>query len=289
MRLRVLFLTAALVALTPGDADAQQTDTTARRQPLGAGLGDARVPYRASAGPGARAGGQIGTPHYDVVLEVPELSVDSIGLEVDNLRAHLSLDAEVASLVMLTAGVDVSIDQVFLEITGVVAEAYLYVDLDNVAVIVDRALTTLENNPQIIEQLLATVDTAVGVVGSVGNTALQPGGVVDQTVGVVGQTLENVTAPGGVLSQTVNAAGQTVQTALTTTGSIVERTLNTAGGLVNERTLGSITRLPLVRETTNTAGATVRQVRDTAGNLIEYVAGAGGAVSGVRVVERARQ
>src|SRR5687768_7339237 len=142
MRLRTLFLTAALVAVAAGDADAQQTDPTARRQPLGAGLGDARVPFRANAA-APRTGGQVGTPHYDVVLEVPELSVDSIGLQVDNLRAHLSLDAEVASLVMLTAGVDVSIDQVFVEITGVVAEAYLYVDLDNVAVIVDRALTTL--------------------------------------------------------------------------------------------------------------------------------------------------
>lgn len=277
MRIPVLLLVAALAAF-PVDLAAQQRDTTTRRIPLG----DARQSL------GTTSRGASGTPHYDVVLEVPELTVDSIGLEVDDLRAHLALDAEVASLVMLNAGVDVFIERVNLRIEGVLAEAYLYVDLDNVALIVDRALTTLENNPQIVEQLLATVDTAVGVVGRVGNTALQPGGVVDRTVGVVGQTLENVTAPNGVLVQTVNAAGQTLQTVVTTTGSLVEQTLNTAGSVVNERTLGSITSLPLVRETTNSAGQTVRRVRDTLGNVLEYTLGAGGAISNVRVVERAR-
>ena len=54
------------------------------------------------------------------------------------------------------------------------------------------------------------------------------------------------------------------------------------------RTLGSITSLPLVRETTNSAGQTVRRVRDTLGNVLEYTLGAGGAISNVRVVERAR-
>ena len=281
MRMPVLFL-AALLAVAPTALVAQQTDTTARRQPLGAGLGDART--RSSLG---TRSGAPGTPHYDVVLEVPELSVDSIGLRVDDLRAHLSLDAQVASLVVLNAGVDVSIEQVTLRIEGVLAEVYLYVDLDNVAVIVDRALTTLENNPEILEQLLATVDTAVGVAGQVGGAALRPGGAVDRAVGTVGRTLENVTAPGGVLSQTLSSTGQTVQTILTTTGSLVEQTLSSAGGVVNERTLGSITSLPLVRETTNSAGQTVRRVRDTLGNVIEYTLGAGGALSNVRVVERA--
>lgn len=276
MRIRVILLVVALAAV-PADLHGQQRDTTSRRL-----LGDARTPL------GLSSSGVQGTPHYDVILEVPELSVDSIGLEVDNLRAHLSLDAQVASLVMLNAGVDVAIERVNLRIEGVLAEVYLYVDLDNVAHIVDRALATLENNPEILEQLLATVDTAVGVAGRVGGTALRPGGVVDRTVGVVGQTLENVTAPNGVLTQTVNAAGQTLQTVLTTTGSLVEQTLNTAGSVVNERTLGSVTSLPLVRETTNSAGQTVRRVRDTLGNVLEYTLGAGGAVSNVRVVERAR-
>jgi len=41
------------------------------------------------------------------------------------------------------------------------AEAYLYVDLDNVAKIVNRVVQTLDRNPQILIQVLKTVDTAV--------------------------------------------------------------------------------------------------------------------------------
>lgn len=60
------------------------------------------------------------------------------------------------------------------------AQAFLYIDLDNVTRIVNRVLQTLENNPQVLTQVLSTVDTAVNTVGGVANTALQPGGVVDQ-------------------------------------------------------------------------------------------------------------
>jgi hypothetical protein len=101
------------------------------------------------------------TPHRDVILEVPELSVDSIGLTVNNLRARVSLDANAMNFVQLTAGVDVSIKQVQLGITGVYAEAYVYVDLDNVARLVERVVRTLDRNPQILTRMLAAVDTTV--------------------------------------------------------------------------------------------------------------------------------
>ena len=101
------------------------------------------------------------TPNRDVILEVPELSVDSIGLTVNDVKAHVALDANAMNFVQLTAGVDVGIKQVQLSISGVYAEAYLYVDLDNVAKIVNRVVTTLDRNPQILTQLLKTVDTTV--------------------------------------------------------------------------------------------------------------------------------
>src|ERR1051325_6185276 len=41
----------------------------------------------------------------DVLLDVPNVSVEAINLEVDNLRAHLALDARLANLLQLTAGV----------------------------------------------------------------------------------------------------------------------------------------------------------------------------------------
>ena len=101
------------------------------------------------------------TPNRDVILEIPELSVDSIGLTVADVRAHVALDANAMNLVQLTAGVDVGITKVQLGIVGVMAEAYLYVDLDNVAKIVNRVVQTLDRNPQILIQVLKTVDTAV--------------------------------------------------------------------------------------------------------------------------------
>jgi hypothetical protein len=102
------------------------------------------------------------TPNRDVILEIPELSVDSIGLTVNDVRAHVALDANAMNFVTLTAGVDVRIKQVQLGITDVFAEAYLYVDLDNVARIVDRVVQTLDRNPQILTRVLGVVDATVG-------------------------------------------------------------------------------------------------------------------------------
>jgi hypothetical protein len=143
MRARCLAALIMIAASAPG-ASAQQRDTTARA-------------------PGQRytATQTALTPNRDVILEVPELSVDSIGLTVNNVRAHVSLDANAMNFVQLTAGVDVGIKQVQLAISGVYAEAYLYVDLDNVARIVDRVVRTLDRNPQILTRLLAAVDTTV--------------------------------------------------------------------------------------------------------------------------------
>jgi hypothetical protein len=258
----------------PGSTVSPRASTTAART--------ARQPVGRSARDRAAAAG-----NPDVLLEVPNLRVEQILLEVDNLEVHLALDARVANLVSLKAGVDASIGRVKLDIRGVEAEAYLEVRLDNVARILDRTLTTIDRNPQILERLLTTVDNTVDTVGGVANTALQPGGVVSQTVGTVGRTLENVTAPGGVLTQTVNTLGQTVQRTLDTTGNIVERTLDTTGKVVNDRTVGRLLDLPVVRETTNAAGQVVKQVRDTTGAVIEYTLDSAGRVINSRVVTSA--
>lgn len=211
-----------------------------------------------------RPEGVSGEP--DVFLDVTDLSVEEITLEVKNLKAHLALDARVASLVTLTAGVDASIEDVKLTIKGVKAKAQLRVHLDNVAYILDRTLTTIDRNPQMIDRLLQSVDNTVGTVGGVANTALKPG---------------------GVLSQTVNALGQTVQSTLDTTGNIVEKTLDTTGKTLGSRTIGRLIDLPILKQTTNAAGQVVRQVKDTKGNLIEYTLDNAGRVASSRVLEQA--
>lgn len=245
--------------------------------------------------PQTRTGSAARTPgqpsavgrEYDVVLEVPNLCVRRIQLGVRNLEAHVALNALVANLVRVQAGADVAIKSVDLTLQGVRAEALVLVDLDNVYYIADRALQLIDNNPQIFAQLYRTAGRAVGTVGGLANTAVQPGGVVSQTVGVVGRTLENVTLPGGLLSQTVNTLGQTVVRTLDTTGRIVERTVDTAGKIVGENAVGSVASLQLVRETAGAAGQMVRQVRDTTGALIEYTVNAAGQISNARVVQAA--
>lgn len=145
MRSRLSPLVVVLcVALAPSLALAQRDSAQARRPA------------------GQRVAGSTGfTPNRDVILEIPELSVDSIGLTVQDVRAHVSLDANAMNFVQITAGVDVGIRKVQLSISGVLAEAYLYVDLDNVARIVDRVVATLDRNPAILTQVLTAVDTTV--------------------------------------------------------------------------------------------------------------------------------
>ncbi|HET7321270.1 MAG TPA: hypothetical protein VFI96_02165, partial [Longimicrobiaceae bacterium] len=132
-----------LSLLLAAPAAAQVRDSAQTARPISAVLGQPRTGQ-----------GTVGTPNYDVVLEVPRLTVDSIGLDVANLQAHLALNANAMNLVVLNAGVDVGIDRVKLDLTGVGAEAYLYVDLDNVARIVDRVIATLNRNPQLVTRLL---------------------------------------------------------------------------------------------------------------------------------------
>ncbi|HEX8386934.1 MAG TPA: hypothetical protein VF576_12165 [Rubricoccaceae bacterium] len=274
-----LALLPALLALAAPPAHAQRPATPP----------DTRVQAGATGRPAVGRRAQQGDP-ADVTLEVPNLSVEQITLTVDDLQARLSLDARVANLVQLTAGADVRIGNVTLEITGVQAEVYLQVYLDNVTAIVTRALDLLETNPEIIETLGSTLNQTVGTVGDVAGQALAPGGAVAGLTGAVGQTLREVAGPNGLLSQTVNAAGQVVAQTVSATGDLTEVTLDrTTGSVVGRRTLGTVAGLTdVVSETAGASGGTVRRVRDTAGNVIEYTVGAGGAVTGARVVQQAR-
>lgn len=147
MRARLTTAALLLAFFAAPPARAQQRDTTASARPA---AGRVQVSMQPTV-----------TPNRDVILEVPELSVDSIGLTVSDVRAHVALDANAMNLVQITAGVDVGIKKVQLGIVGVLAEAYLYVDLDNVARIVGRVVQTLDRNPQILTQVLQAVDTTV--------------------------------------------------------------------------------------------------------------------------------
>ncbi|WP_262403721.1 hypothetical protein, partial [Actinomadura sp. CNU-125] len=116
----------------------------------------------------------------DVYLNVPELKVEEISLEVENLEAHVALSAQVLDMLRLNVGADVGLGAVKLDIKGVEAQALLEVRLDEVAAIVDRVLTTLDRNPQLLEHIGRGVESigtgagrAVGELGSGARSAVE--------------------------------------------------------------------------------------------------------------------
>jgi hypothetical protein len=254
----------------------------------------ARTPVQCQPGDQGRpAGTPAGQPNpeyreYDVIVDVPDLCVERIALTVTGLDAHLSLNSRIANLVQVQAGADVAIQTVELGIYGVRAEALLLVDLDNVTYVVDRTLTFLDNSPQIVTQLMGTVQGALGTVGSTAHQLLRPGGPVTNLVDAVGKTLDEVTRPGGVLSQVVSQTGETLVRALGAGGSIIEHTVDTAGKVTGSREVGSVLDLGSVSETRNATGQLVRQVRDTSGALIELILDTAGSVTSARVLQPGR-
>ena len=84
----------------------------------------------------------------DVLLNVEELEVDRIKLTVKDLRAHVSVVSELASLVSLQVGVDARLDEVELEIEGVRAKLLLKVRLDDVRAILSTPWTPWQSTPR---------------------------------------------------------------------------------------------------------------------------------------------
>ena len=89
----------------------------------------------------------------DVLLDVSELEVDRINLEVEDLRAHVSILVELANLLNLSVGVDARLDQVKLEIEGVEAQVLLKVRLKHIRAILEKALDTIAEHPEILRIL----------------------------------------------------------------------------------------------------------------------------------------
>jgi hypothetical protein len=115
----------------------------------------------------------------DVLLDVPQLRVDEIILEVEDLRAHVSVQADVLNLLRLSVGADVQLGGVHLEIKGVEAQALLKVRLDKVAEIINRVLATIDRNPEIVAQIVAPLGAAASELeGTVGSSVEEVAGAV---------------------------------------------------------------------------------------------------------------
>ena len=133
----------------------------------------------------------------DVMLDVPVVKVDEIDITVEDLRAAVSVRAELQDLVRLNVGVAARLGKVELNIQGVEAQALLKARLDNVSRILGRVLTTLDRNPKLLE--------------SVGHAVEQVGGGARGTLEGVGEAVENVGEGGkGAVKDIGGGAGQAV-------------------------------------------------------------------------------
>jgi hypothetical protein len=148
--------------------------------------GDEGRPEQRTTSSGKPMGGEP-TGEPDVHLDVPRLHVGEIGIDVDRLEAHVALRAQLANILSLVAGAHVGVDRVRIEIKDVDAEAMLKVRLDNTYRILDRTLTTLDENPELVDQLSKAPD--IDEADDLGGQAAERGGVV----GTLGDKLASVT------------------------------------------------------------------------------------------------
>jgi len=155
----------------------------------------------------------------DVVLDVPELEVDRITLEVRDLRAHVSILAELANLLNLSVGVDARLDEVKLEIEGVEAEVHLVARLKNVRIILVKALETIGEHPEILRILARSLtrvvrETLEGTLGALDSVleGLEVGDTVDEAL--LGSLGEVRTALEDVLERSDSAVEEATQEAL---------------------------------------------------------------------------
>lgn len=158
--------------------------------------------------------GADGSPEPDVLLDVSQLRVEEIILDVEDLRAHVSVEADVMNLLRLSVGADVQLGGVHLEIRGVEAQVLLKVHLDKIAEIINRVLTTVDRNPEIVGRIALPLGAAAGELGRAA------GGSVDKVTGDVGTAAPGL---GGSVTETVQEIGESAAAPAedTTAGPVV--------------------------------------------------------------------
>jgi hypothetical protein len=204
----------------------------------------------------------------DVLLDIPELKVDLIHFELDDLDAHVALKARVLNLVKLDVGIDLHLSRVKLDVKGVDAELVLKARLDHVTAIVDRLMTTLDRNPELIKGLSKTVrqvgQGAGDAVGKTGDAAKEIGKGGQSALQDVGQ------GAGEAVGDVGQGAGQAV-------GDVGQG----AGQAVGQLGQGAGQAVGNLDQVVGNAGQALGGVGQEAGQAVGGVAqGAGQAVGG---------
>jgi pyruvate/2-oxoglutarate dehydrogenase complex dihydrolipoamide acyltransferase (E2) component len=232
---------------------------------------------------------QVGDDTRTLVLDVPVLNIDEIDLEVEDLRAHISLRAELADFVKINVGVDVYVNKVKLDIKGMEAQALLKIDLDRVLGTLDRALEAIDKNPQILNRVVG-VDSPIGgssqgvsqsdwkteqdvdrtsqqedAAGQVGEAAQRPSDVSDRATNDTEQTTSSL------LNEAGDKVGRPAQRPVDDYGNVTEPAPNESNEVGGEEATGTLTDLPLEEEYIDERGRIVGRARDESGNVVEEV------------------
>ncbi|KAF2026351.1 hypothetical protein EK21DRAFT_25735, partial [Setomelanomma holmii] len=189
----------------------------------------------------------------DVLLQVPELHVGRIELVVEKLQADLNLNAKVAGLVQINAGVQVSVEKVNITIADVDVNLELIVRLGNLVQIVERVFNSLDLNPLLISlignvtnlvgEVIGAVDGLLGSITQNGKTLNflvdNLGNIVQEVVGAGGDALQQIV--GNYKLNMTEVAGSVKQVGQGLTqktfkydalGSLIDIVFNTAGQVV---------------------------------------------------------
>jgi hypothetical protein len=151
-----------------------------------------RAPVTNGTSPTAPPEVSTSTPP-DVYLNVPELHVGRIELTVEELQADINLNAKVAGLVSINAGVQVSVQKINITIADVDVNLELIVRLGHLVDIVERVFESLDLNPLLI-----------GLINNVTN-------LVGDVIGAVDGLLGSITQGGTTLNFLIDNLGNIVQ------------------------------------------------------------------------------
>jgi pyruvate/2-oxoglutarate dehydrogenase complex dihydrolipoamide acyltransferase (E2) component len=238
----------------------------------------------------------------DVILDIPLLKVDEIDLDVEDLRAQVSLRAELADLVKVNIGVEVQLGKIKLEVQGLEAQALLKVKLEGILNTIDRALNAVDRHPEILGGATRGTDRAGVGTSRIAQdsdqeaewltqpaeaTEDQVAGAVEQTFGGRARTADEAEqTAGNLLGETGDEEGQIGWRAVEESGDITEADLIEPGGVAAEEATGNLADSHIEEEYVEDQGRVAGQALDRSGNGTEATLDEKGNVVDLNVPEK---
>ncbi|KAK5124444.1 hypothetical protein LTR85_001661 [Meristemomyces frigidus] len=177
-----------------------------------------------------QAGASATVSDPDVYLNAT-VFVGEIDLEVDNLTAKITLDAQVLNLLTFSAGVDVSIDQVSLLIQNVSAKVILEARLENLVLMINDTLNSIDLNP-----IIASLGQDVGSV--LNSTTSAVGSAISSAAGTLDKRSYDLIH--NVLYSINDYSGNThTNRVLAQNGDIVDKYLDNDGNTHGQKFIGT--------------------------------------------------